>query len=467
MVLKNMYDNKCLFLQLDFDKMFVKDYLPYYKRNLIVAVPVMLSQAGQVLVQQVDNMMVGSVGTLELASASFANSVFILGMVVGMGFTLGLTPLVGHAFGAGKHKESASLLYNSTITNMVITLLLFVAMYSVSFFMDRMGQPDDVAAMAIPYYRILVFSMIPFMLFFTLKQFAEGIGNTINAMMITLAANVVNVIVNYLLIFGKFGFPQMGLNGAGIGTLIARCIMPVLFIIIFMYREKFRTYLAEALKSKIDFKTIIKLINMGWPISTQIVLEVFAFVLGAIMIGWLGAVPLAAHQIGIGLASITFMIVTGIGSGTTIRVSHQYSQKNFEGLSKAAYASIHLVIAFMSITAMLFVIFRNQLPLLYTSDPAVIAVAAQLLIMAAAFQIFDGLQVVMLGILRGLGDVKYAMNIAFISYIIVSLPLSYLFGFTLKMGAVGVWVGLVVSLGLASLLFLKRFIRLYNRLINK
>ena len=286
-------------------------------------------------------------------------------------------------------------------------------------------------------------------------------------MMITLAANVINVVVNYLLIFGKFGFPQLGLNGAGIGTLIARTAMAILFIIVFIYRDKFRTYLSEALKSSFNLKTIFRLINVGWPISVQIVLEVCAFVLGAIMIGWLGAVPLAAHQIGIGLASITFMIVTGIGSGTTIRVSHQYSQNNFEGLSKAAYASIHLVVAFMSFTALLFVFFRNQLPLLYTSDPAVIVVAAQLLIMAAAFQIFDGLQVVMLGILRGLADVKYAMLIAFISYIIISLPLSYLFGFVLKMGAVGVWVGLVVSLAVASFLFLQRFIRLFNRMTNK
>ncbi len=427
----------------------------------------MLSQAGQVLVQQVDNMMVGSVGTIELAAASFANSVFILGMVLGMGFTLGLTPLVGHAFGAGKHKESSSLLYNSAITNTVYGLFIFVAMYSVSFFMMRMGQPEDVAALAIPYYRILVFSMIPFILFFTLKQFAEGIGDTVNAMIITLIANVVNFGVNYTLIFGKFGFPQLGLNGAGIGTLISRIVMALLFLFLFLYKDKFRIYLNDAVKSKIDFQKIYKLISVGWPISVQIVLEVCAFVLGAIMIGWLGAIPLAAHQIGIGLASITFMIVSGIGSGTTIRVSHQFSRKNFDGLSKAAYASIHLVIAFMSFTAFLFVILRNYLPWLYTSDPAVIAVASQLLIMAAAFQIFDGLQVVMLGILRGLADVKYAMIIALISYIIISLPLSYLFGFILEMGAVGVWVGLVVSLGIASVLFLQRFIKLYNRLIKQ
>jgi len=446
--------------------MLIKEYLPYYRRNLLVAIPVMLSQAGQVLVQQVDSMMVGSVGTIELAASSFANSVFLLGMVLGLGFTLGLTPLVGHSFGEKRPKESAVLLYNSAITNTVFGLLLFIAMYSVSFFMDQMGQPDEVVALAIPYYRIIVFSMIPFMIFFTFKQFAEGIGNTINAMMITLAANVVNFIVNYTLIFGKFGFPELGLNGAGIGTLISRIFMALLFVFIFIYKDKFRSYLNDALNSKIDFEKIYKIFNVGWPIAIQIVLEVSAFVLGAIMIGWLGAVPLAAHQIGIGLASITFMIASGIGSGTTIRVSHQYSQNNFEGLSKAAYASIHLVIAFMGITAMLFVILRNQLPLLYTSDPAVIAVAAQLLIMAAAFQVFDGLQIVILGILRGLADVKYSMIIAFISYLIISLPLSYLFGFTLKMGAVGVWVGLVVSLGFASILFLRRFRILYNRLIT-
>ncbi len=340
--------------------MIFKDYLPYYKRNLQVAVPVMLSQAGQVLVQQVDNMMVGAVGTVELAACSFANSVFILGMVLGLGFTLGLTPLVGHAFGAKKTNECASLLYNSAVANMVVGLFIFVGMYSVSFFMKQMGQPEDVAALAIPYYRILVYSMIPFMVFFTMKQFAEGIGNTVNAMMITLIANLVNFGVNYTLIFGKFGFPQMGLTGAGIGTLISRIIMALLFLSLFIYKDKFRFYFKDALKSSLDISKIKRLINVGWPISIQIVLEVSAFVLGAIMIGWLGAVPLAAHQIGIGLASITFMIVTGIASGTTIRVSHQYSKNNFIGLSKAAYASIHLVIAFMSFTALMFIVLRNH-----------------------------------------------------------------------------------------------------------
>ena len=182
------------------------------------------------------------------------------------------------------------------------------------------------------------------------------------------------------------------------------------------------------------------------------------------MIGWLGAVSSAAHQVAIGLASVTFMIVTGIGSGTTIRVSHQYSIQKYDEMQKATYASIHLVLGFMTFTSILFIVLRNVLPLLYTSDPAVIAIASQLLIMAAAFQIFDGLQVVMLGARRGLADVKYAMWIAFISYIIISLPLSYLFAFVLNFGPMGVWVGLVASLGIASLLFLKRFNYLYIKL---
>lgn len=444
--------------------MFITDYLPYYKRNLKVAIPVMLSQAGQVLVQQVDNMMVGSVGTTELAAASFANSIFFLGMVIGMGITFGLTPLVGHAFAAKKNKEAANLLLNSSILNIIIWFVLSALMFSVSFFMDRMGQADEVISLAVPYYRILVYSMLPIMVFFTLKQFAEGIGNTFNAMIMTLIANVVNFGVNYVLIFGKLGLPALGLTGAGIGTLTARVVMAILFIIIFFKGKTFKIFTYQALKSSIDKKIIKRLIDVGWPISMQIVLEVCAFAFGAIMIGWLGAVSLAAHQVAIGLASVTFMIVTGIGSGTTIRVSHQYSIQKYDEMQKAVYASIHLVLGFMTITSILFIALRHVLPLLYTSDPAVIAIASQLLIMAAAFQIFDGLQVVMLGALRGLADVKYAMLIAFISYIIISLPLSYLFAFVLNFGPMGVWVGLVVSLGIASLLFLNRFNSLYTKM---
>jgi len=443
----------------------MKQFFPYYKRILTLAFPVMLSQLGQVLVQQVDNMMVGSVGTIELAAASFAGNIFLIGMVIGMGFTFGLTPLVGPAWASGNHKLAGKWLKNSTFLNLTIAFILMILMYAVSFFMDKMGQNEAVVKLAIPYYRILVISMFPFMLFFTLKQFAEGIGNTLNAMTITLLANVVNVCFNYLFIFGKFGFPQLGLTGAGYGTLIARAFMPLLFIFIYIRKDTFRPYLINIVKSRLDKKILKRLFEVGWPISSQILLEVLAFALGALMMGWLGPVSLAAHQIAIGMASLTFMVVTGIASGTTIRVSHQFNLGDYHSMKKATAASVHLVLAFMSTTAITFLLLRNEIPHLYTHDQEVIKVASQLLIMAAIFQIFDGLQVVMLGALRGLTDVKYAMFAAFVAYILISLPLSYFLAFTIEWGPVGIWVGFVVSLAIAGLLFLARFIKRSKLLI--
>lgn len=427
----------------------------------------MLSQAGQVLVQQVDTMMVGAVGTTELAASSFANSVFLIGFVLGMGFTFGLTPITGHAFAAGRHDEAGALLKNSAFTNLVLSLLLVTIMFTVSFFMMHMGQTPDVVKLAIPYYRILVYSMIPFLLFFTLKQFTEGLGNTTLAMWITLGANVVNIILNYLLIFGKAGFEPMGLQGAGISTFIARLLMPLLFLLLLWKKPRFKPYLIYAMNSKIVLSQIKKLFSISWPIAIQMVLEVSAFAMSAVMVGWIGEVSLAAHQIALGLSSIAFMVVSGIGSGTTIRVSHQYSSGNFTALKMAADASIHLTLAFMGCSAMLFLLFRHQLPGLYTSDPHVAKIAANLLIVAAVYQLFDGLQVVMLGVLRGMADVKRAMVYAFLSYIVVNIPISYLLAFKIGLGPIGVWFGFVFGLGLAGVLFLSRFKHIYHNLTHQ
>jgi MATE family multidrug resistance protein len=400
---------------------FLTTYLPYYKRNLQIAVPVILSQLGQVLVQQVDNMMVGMVGTVELAAAAFANSVFVIGMIIGMGFSFGLTPLVGHSFGAGDKQEGGRLLKNSFALNTAMALIITIALWAVSYFFDQMGQESEVVAQAVPYYRILVLSYLPFLWFFTFKQFAEGLGDTLNAMIITLGANVLNIILNYALIFGHWGFEAYGLNGAGYATFIARYAMPVAFIIVLGRHSKFKEYWKIALHSALHKSLIRKLLKVGSPISMQMLLEVFAFSFTAIMAGWLGVVPLAAHQIAIGLATVSFMVVTGISSGTTIRVSHQFSRKDFLGLRRATFASLQLVWLFMGLSALSFVLLRNYLPELYTHDQQVIQLAARLLIMAAVFQLFDGTQVVVLGALRGLADVKHAMIYAFISYIIIHI----------------------------------------------
>lgn len=437
-----------------------KTYLPFYKRNLKVAIPVMLSQAGQVLVQQVDNMMVGAVGTVELAAAAFANSVFVLGLVFAMGFTFGLTPLVGHAFAKGDQEKTAALLKNSFVLNIALTVGLVAVLWLTSYFFDYMGQTSEVVELATNYYRILVVSLLPFILFFTFKQFAEGMADTKIAMVITLISNVVNIVFNYVFIFGKLGAPEMGLDGAGYATFIARLTMPILFLWFFVKREKFSIYFKRIFEIKTDWQKIVELLKVGFPIATQIILEVAAFALSGIMMGWIGVVPLAAHNIALGLASVTFMVVTGIGSGTTIRVSHQYSAGDYESMRKAAWASIHMVVAIMSFAAVLFAVFRYQLPWLYTNDEEVIHLAAQLLIMAAIFQIFDGAQVVLLSVLRGLADVQKAMIYAFVAYILINLPTSYILAFTFDLGPIGIWIGFVFGIGIASVLF---FLRIQNQ----
>lgn len=433
--------------------MIFSDYIPFYKKNLTLAIPVIFAQIGQVTVNLTDYMMVGHVGTTELAAASFAINVFHIGMLFGLGITMGLTPLVGQSFNANKPSLIAGWLKNGIIVHFLSAIILAFVMSSVVLFMDHMGQRPEVVKAAIPYYLIMVASLIPLLIFFSIKQFFEGIGNTKIAMVITIIANLVNIGLNYILIFGKLGFPALGLNGSGVATLIARLIMPVLFIFIVLKMPSFKVYLDTALKARLDYTKMKKMMSVGLSIGMQMVIEILAFSFGAIMLGWISKEGLAGHQVAIGMASMTYMISFGMASGTTIRVSHAFGEHNRNELKRTVFASLHLVIAFMAMMGILFIVLRNHLPLLFTSDPVVVAIAAQLLIVGAFFQIFDGMQVVLLGALRGMADVKVPMYIAFFSYIIVSLPVSYLFAFILHLGYPGVWIGFVFGLSTAAVLF--------------
>ena len=433
------------------------DYIPFYKRNLHLALPVVISQIGQVSVSLVDNMMVGHVGTVELAAASFANNVFINGMVFGMGITFGLTPLVGNAFGKGNLREAVIWLKNGIVTHAAVSVVLFLIMTGIYFLLPFMGQTEEVTRLAGPYYLLLCLSYIPFLLFFSMKQFFEGIGNTRMAMHITITANLTNILFNYLFIYGKFGFPEMGLNGAGMGTLISRFIMPLMFTFYILKVPAFRRYFTLAKQQVISREKIARLLKIGIPIGFQIIVEVIAFSIGAIMMGWHGEVPLAAHQVAIGMATFTYMISLGISQANTIRVSHQMGVKDFHSLKMAAVASSHLVLLFMSSMGLVFILTRQYLPFLFTTDPEVISIAAGLLVIAAIFQVFDGLQVVMLSTLRGMADVKLPMFMAIFSYLFLGIPVSYIFSFVFDSGPVGIWFGYLVGLGTAGILFFLRF----------
>lgn len=446
--------------------MIFQEYLPYYKRNLKLAFPVVLSQAGTVTVHLIDNIMVGHVGTTELAAASFANAIFIVGFVFGIGFIFGLTPLVSQAYGDNNKSEVRKLLNSSFFVNTILSISLTLMLFVVSFFMDKMGQTAEVSAIAMVYYRILVLSLLPFLFFFNIKQFIEGLGNTKTAMYVTIFANIVNVVLNYAMIYGKFGFPEYGVYGAAYSTLISRVIMPIIIVYWFVKAKEYREYIDFRFWRNLDFSVINTLFKTSLPIASQLIVEVLAFVFGGVMMGWLSEEALAAHQIALSLASFTFMICTGIGSATTIRVSYQLGAKNYIEMRKAAFASIHLIIIFMGITGIIFYIFRNELPLIFTKDPKVIIIASKLLIFAAVFQIADGLQMVSIASLRAISDVNYALIMSLLSYGLIFIVIAYIFAFLLGFGESGIWLGFVISLFAAAIIFVKRFDKKSKNYIN-
>ncbi len=398
-------------------------------------------------------MMVGHVGTTQLAAASFASNVFLVGMLFGIGITFGLTPLVGQAFSSKSQKNLGGWLKNGMTIYFFASLILCAIMSSVVLFMNRMGLSPEVVKLAIPFYLLHVVSLVPMMLFFSFKQFFEGIGNTKIAMIITITINLVNIALNYVLIYGKFGFPALGLNGSGFASLISRLIMPLIFFLVILKSPAFRVYLSEAIHSGFEKLKIRRIVSIGLPIGLQMVIEILAFSFGAIMLGWISKESLAGHQVAIGMASMTYMISFGLASVTTIRASHAYGKHDPHELKQTIFASLQLVVMFMSLMGLLFVLLRNYLPMLFTTDPVVIQIAANLLVIAAVFQIFDGMQVVLLGALRGIADVRIPMFLAFFSYIVVSLPISYLCAFIFKFGAPGVWMGFVFGLATAAVLF--------------
>lgn len=441
----------------------LKNYIPFYKNNLKIALPIVLTQVGGGIVALMDNVMVGHLGAVELASVAFANSIFVLGQVFVMGAVMGLTPLVGQAFVQSDLERVKALFYNALVFVCVLGLAVTLILGLVYPFFDYMGQDTNVVRWAKPYFLLQVFSLLPLLVFCLFKQFLEGLGNTKVAMIITLVANIVNIVLNYLLIYGKFGFPYWGVVGAGVATLISRILMAVGFFVYVRTNDSWWNYLKDITIDLFQARKVWTVARVGMPIGGHMLLECTAFALSAIMVGWLGAVPLAGNQIAQNISHLTFMLVVGIGSATTIRVNHRLGEKNFYALRMAGKASVHLCLLTNTLMAIFMIVFSRQIPRIFTTDMAVIDAAAPLLVLAGLFQISDGLQTVGASILRGLTDVKRPVIYAFISYICINLPLGYLLAFKFHMGASGVWIGFIVGLSIAAILFHVRC----NRQINK
>lgn len=425
-----------------------------------LSLPVIASQIGQITVGIADNVMIGRYGSRELASASFANTLFTLLMIFGMGFAISITPLIGEAYAKKDDTTIARWIKHGFFLNSGVGMLLIAISFIVYFFMPYMGQPQEILHDAQEYFLILSASLFPLMIFLTGKQAAEGMRNTKVAMIITLSANIVNIIFNYLLIYGKFGCAELGLNGAGIGTLIARVFMAAGFVFCFYKKPDYRSILSQIKNIDITSKSFKRLTGMGVPMGFQLVAEASAFIIATIMMGWLGTKALAAHQIAFSLTPLGFMIYQGIGVSNTIRISNILGRQIPGELSKASKASVHITMVLVIGISIFLYLTKDLLPRLYTNDQAIIEHASKFIVMMIVFQLFDAFQIIYSGTLRGMSDVKVPGVITFISYFLIATPVSYFAAFHWGFNSIGIWMGFPVGLGFAALLFFLRFRKL-------
>ena len=432
-------------------------YKAHLKETIKLAIPVAIGQLGHIMLGVTDSIMVGQVGAVPLAASSLVNGIVFLIVVFGLGMTLAITPLVSIARGKEQKDQCGVILRQSLLLNTVVTLVLLGVLLLLADMIKYLNQEEAVAVQATSYAKIIAFSIIPFMIFQVYRQFIEGLAFTKPAMYVTLAANLVNVFGNWVFIYGNLGMPAYGLDGAGYATLITRSFMAAIMMIYILKAKRYQEYEPSFRFRNINWPVIKELVRVGVPTGFQHFFEIGAFSFSAIMIGWLGSTQLAAHQIALSLASVSFMIILGISAAGTIRVGHAYGRKNINDVRRSGFLTAIFASSVMACFGVIFVIFRDQLPLVFSEDPAVIQIAASLIIVAALFQISDGAQAAGLGILRGITDVRLPMIITFIAYWVIALPIGYILGFTLKMEVVGIWIGLSAGLSAAAIMLNLRF----------
>ena len=436
---------------------YFSQYKEHYSSIIKLGVPIVIGQLGVVFVGLADNIMVGQYNTLDLAAASFVNSVFNIPILFGLGFAYGLTPLVGQFFGRRDKFKIGQLLRNSLLVNGCMGVLLTLIMFIVYMNIDSMKQPEEIVPLIRPYFLLQLASLIFVMLFNSFKQFADGITDTKTPMYIMLSANVVNIIGNYILIYGKLGIPAMGVTGAGISTLVSRILMLVAFAILFYRHNHYRRYFVGYRRSNYNRPDFLILNKMGMMVGIQMGLETALFSITGVMIGWLGSIALAAHQVVVSLSTLGFMIYYGVGAAISVRVSNYYGQGDIANVRKTAVAGFHLILCLALTASLGFILSRSSIGYLFTTSEEVIAVVKQLMIILVFYQFGDTLQITYANALRGIGDVTSMAVISFIGYLLIAMPVCYICGFMLNWGITGVWVGYPVGLTLTGALLCARF----------
>lgn len=435
---------------------FAKRYLSKAPELLRLALPVMLAQLGYIAVQVADNSMVGMYGgedAVPLAAVAFGTSISWLFFFLCIGLTVGLTPVIGELFVQERKQEMAHYLQTSLSLYPIIGLVCMVLQIATEPLLYSLGQPVEVVDMALPYYRLMAYCLPFIMLYGAIKQFLEGVGNTKAAMIVTIITNVINIILNYIFIFGKCGFEAMGAYGAGLATLISRILNPILLGAYFLYSKCYREYVSLFSRKRERLRNSLNLLRLGFPIAGQMVLEALAFIVTGVMMGWFGAEAISANQVGNTYGNCTFMLILSLGSATTICVSHAFGRRDINEICDVVRSALSMAIVWGIGVIVAFVSLRHVMPLLFTENKDVIVLASQMLIVYATYQLSDAIQCILVGILRGMQQVKSIAIIAFIAYIVLNIPVGYLVAFKFNMGATGLIVGYIVGLTTAAILY--------------
>lgn len=435
----------------------MRPYREHYKELIRLGLPIVIGQLGVILVSFTDTFMVSWHGTEDLAAASFVNNIFNLAIISAVGFSYGLTPIIGRLFGEGKKKEAGAVLKNALFTNGAMSLLLIAIMGILYLNIDRLGQPNELLPLIRPYFVVLLLSLPFAMLFNAFKQFADSITDTSTAMWIMLAGNIVNIVGNYMLIFGKCGFPELGLLGAGIATVLSRMAMLALALIILLKSKRYHTYMQGFFGGKITTKEQKQLCRLGIPVALQMGMETASFSLATIMVGWLGTKALAAHQIMCTVSQLGFMIYYGMAAAVAVKTSNYNGSGNIPDIRRSAKAGFNIILVMAILASVTIYLLRNHIGYMFTGDKEVIMLVTQLVIPFIIYQFGDGLQCNYSNALRGIADVKPVMQYAFIAYFVVSLPIGYIFAFPLGLGLTGIWLSFTFGLTTAGAMFYLRF----------
>lgn len=431
--------------------------LSHYRSIIQLGIPIVVGQIGVIVLGFADTLMIGHHSTLELSAASFVNNVFNLAIIFSTGFSYGLTPIVGSLFGQGKHNKVGESLKNSLVANTLLAVFLCMAMGMLYLNLDNLGQPEELLPQIRPYYLILLTSL-PFVLWFNaFKQFSDGITDAKTAMWVLLTGNILNIIGNYILIYGKLGLPELGLCGAGISTLISRIIILIIYIVLFFGTKHYQIYKKGFLTGRINKISFTTLNRLGWPIAGQMGMETASFSLSAIMIGWLGSAELAAYQIMTAVSQVCFMMYYGMGAAVSVRISNFFGQHDMVNVRKVAYSGFHIILLMVIILAIPIFLLRNHIGGWFTDSETVSLMVAQSIIPFLIYQVGDGLQINFANSLRGIADVKPMLLYAFIAYFVISLPAGYFFAFVLDGGLIGIWMAFPFGLTSAGIMYYLRF----------